>query len=89
VIAPCPQRRPSRALRVGIAYGSVARSAERSASDVDLMVIGEVGLAEIASAIRKAEARLGRLVNSTVYTPLEFTKKLKAGHHFLQSVLRE
>ncbi len=70
-------------------YGSVARSAERSSSDVDLMVIGKVGLAEIAPAIRKAEARLGRPVNPTVYTAEEFAKKLEAGHHFLQSVLRE
>ncbi len=53
------------------------------------MVIGKVGLAEIAPTIRKAEARLGRPVNPTVYTPEEFAKKLEAGHHFLQRVLRE
>ena len=53
------------------------------------MVVGQAGLAEIAPAIRKAEARLGRPVNPTVYTVEEFAKKLGAGHHFLQSVLRE
>jgi hypothetical protein len=46
-------------------------------------------LAEIAPTIRKAEARLGRAVNPTVYTPEQFAKKLKVGHHFLQSILRE
>ena len=76
-------------IRWAFVYGSVARSAERSSSDVDLMVIGQVGLAEIAPAIRKAEARLGRPVNPTVYTAEEFAKKLSAGHHFLRSVLRE
>jgi predicted nucleotidyltransferase len=76
-------------IRWAFVYGSVARSAERPSSDVDLMVIGKVGLAEIAPTIRKAEARLGRPVNPTVYTAEEFAKKLEAGNHFLQSVLRE
>src|SRR5207245_9892775 len=40
-------------IRWAFVYGSIARSAERSSSDVDLMVIGQVGLAEIAPAIRK------------------------------------
>jgi DNA-binding transcriptional ArsR family regulator len=70
-------------------YGSVARAEERASSDVDLMVIGRVGLAEIAPAIRKAEARLGRPVNPTVYTPEEFVEKWQTGNHFLRSVLRE
>jgi DNA-binding FadR family transcriptional regulator len=39
-------------------YGSVARRQETALSDVDLMVIGAVGLAELAPALRKAEARL-------------------------------
>jgi predicted nucleotidyltransferase len=76
-------------IRWAFVYGSVARAAERSSSDVDLMVIGRVGLARIAPAIRKVEARLGRPVNPTVYTAEEFAKKLEAGHHFLHSVLRE
>jgi DNA-binding transcriptional ArsR family regulator len=76
-------------IRWALVYGSVARSEERSSSDVDLMVIGQLGLAEIVPAIREAEARLGRPVNPTVYTAEEFAKKLAAGHHFLQSVLRK
>ena len=74
---------------VAFVYGSVARSEERSSSDVDLMVIGQVGLADIAPAVRKAETRLTRPVNPSVYTPDEFARKLEAGQHFLQSVVRE
>lgn len=68
-------------------YGSVARSRERSSSDVDLMVIGTVGLSDIAPTLKQAEERLGRPVNATVYAIGEFAKKLATGHYFVRSVL--
>ena len=69
-------------------YGSVARHREHAASDVDLMVIGRAGLAEISPPLRKAERRLGREVNVTAYSPQEFRAKIKSGDHFLATVLR-
>ena len=48
-------------------YGSVARSEEHAASDIDVLVVGDVGLAELTPTLRKAEARLGREVNVTSY----------------------
>lgn len=69
-------------------YGSVARSHEHALSDVDLLVIGGVGLAEIAPALRKAESRLGREVNVTSYSPREFRRKVATKDHFLPEVLR-
>ncbi len=68
-------------------YGSVARSQEHALSDVDLLVIGGVGLAELASALRKAESRLGREVNVTSYSAREFRNKV-AKDHFLIEILR-
>jgi predicted nucleotidyltransferase len=56
-------------------YGSVARSEEHALSDVDLLVVGEVGLADLTPALRKAAARLGREVNVTNYSTREFRKK--------------
>ena len=38
-------------------YGSVARSQEHSASDVDLMIIGHVGLADVSGPLRKPSNR--------------------------------
>lgn len=69
-------------------YGSVARSEERSISDVDLMVIGQVGLADVSSPLRKAERRINRPVNPTTYTADEFAAKLKSDNHFIGTVLR-
>jgi DNA-binding transcriptional ArsR family regulator len=68
-------------------YGSMARAEALATSDVDLMVVGEVGLAELTPALRRAEKRLSRPVNPTLYTQAEFVTKLTAGHHFLTSVV--
>lgn len=69
-------------------YGSVARSEERATSDADLMVVGQVGLAELSPALRKAEKRLGREINVTNYSVTEFHQKISQGDHFLTSVVR-
>jgi len=70
-------------------YGSVARSEERATSDVDVLVIGRIGLVELVPALRVAERRLERPVNASVYTRQEFTAKLRAGHHFIRTVMKE
>jgi predicted nucleotidyltransferase len=69
-------------------YGSVARHEERATSDVDLMVIGRVGLAELAPVLRKAEKQLGRQINITSYSVDEFRTKTVRGDHFLTSVVK-
>ncbi|HLJ27638.1 MAG TPA: nucleotidyltransferase domain-containing protein [Candidatus Angelobacter sp.] len=69
-------------------YGSVARREERATSDIDLMIIGEVGLAELSPALRKAEKHLGREVNVTNYSVDEFSRRVVVGDHFLTTVLK-
>jgi DNA-binding transcriptional ArsR family regulator len=75
-------------IRWAFIYGSVARSNEHSASDVDLMLIGQVGLADVSSPLRKAERRLHRAVNPTTYTTDAFAAKVKSNHHFIAAVMR-
>ncbi len=74
-------------INVAFVYGSLARSEELSTSDVDLMIVGRARLADLSPALQKAEQRLGREVNPTMFSPEEFAKKLKQGHHFLKTVL--
>jgi predicted nucleotidyltransferase len=69
-------------------YGSIARGDEHSTSDVDLLVVGTVGLAGLAPALRKAETHLGREVNVTSYSRLDFGKRVAARDHFLSAILR-
>jgi predicted nucleotidyltransferase len=69
-------------------YGSVARAEEHATSDIDLMVIGQVGLSELTPALRKAERALGRDLNATTYSVDEFRGKVEKNDHFLTAVLK-
>jgi len=75
-------------VRLAFLYGSMARSGEQTASDVDLLVIGGAGLSELAPHLRRAERTLGRPVNATVYSVGEFRRKARGQDHFLNSVLQ-
>jgi DNA-binding transcriptional ArsR family regulator len=74
-------------IRVAFVYGSIASGQERSDSDIDLMVIGEISPIELAMPLRQARESLGREINPTVYSPAEFAKKHAAKDHFLTQVL--
>ncbi len=75
------------ALRTAFVFGSIASGNERSDSDIDLMVVGEVSPAKLALPLRRARELLGREINPIVYTPAEFDKKRAANDHFLRQVL--
>jgi predicted nucleotidyltransferase len=75
-------------INVAFIYGSVARLKQTSASDVDLMVVGDLSFADVVSVLGGAQKILSREINPTVYSLMEFRSKLKAGHHFLSSVLK-
>lgn len=70
-------------------FGSFARGEQQEESDVDLLVVGNVTIMDLARAFRGAQQRLNRAVNPKVYPPAEFRRKLAAGHHFLTRVMRE
>jgi DNA-binding transcriptional ArsR family regulator len=74
-------------LKVAFVYGSIASGEETSASDVDLFVVGDAGLSELAPLLRKAATRLGREVNPTVCSAREFVEKLRSKSGFVQGVL--
>jgi predicted nucleotidyltransferase len=72
---------------VAFLYGSVARSQESSESDVDLMIVGAVGLSDLTAMLRRVERVLGRAVNPTVFSQAEFARRVRGGDHFLTTVL--
>jgi predicted nucleotidyltransferase len=76
-------------IRAAFVYGSIARGDERAGSDIDLMVVGEVGFADVVAALAPAQELLRREVNPNVYPALEFRRKLAAGEPFLKRVLAD
>jgi predicted nucleotidyltransferase len=78
-----------RAVRLAFVFGSVAQGKERSASDVDVMVVGTVPFARLVAALAPASQRLRREVNPVVMTPKDFKAKLAAHDRFVARILRE
>jgi len=69
-------------------YGSFARGAQQRGSDMDVLIVGNVRFGEAVAALARAQEKLGREVNPTVYSVGEFRTRLSAGQHFLVSVLK-
>jgi uncharacterized protein len=74
-------------VNVAFVYGSVAEGKQTSNSDVDVFLLGNASMAEVVSAIRKAESHLGRDVNPSIYSRKDLRAKLKAGSGFLRRVM--
>jgi predicted nucleotidyltransferase len=79
----------SSTIDLAFVYGSIARAAERSSSDVDLLIVGKVSLRGLTPALHETEKELSRAVNVSVYGRKEFTRKVREGHHFLRAILDE
>jgi DNA-binding transcriptional ArsR family regulator len=77
-----------RKVQLAFVYGSVADGTERAASDVDLMVIGSAGFADMARALAGPQETLRRAVNPTIMTPAEFAQRLAQDDGFARSVAR-
>lgn len=68
-------------------FGSVARAEEKADSDLDLMVIGPIGLRGLTKLLAGASERVGREINPHIMTVAEFKKRREARDHFLTTVL--
>jgi predicted nucleotidyltransferase len=88
VIKACLKRYGGK-IEIAFVYGSVARAEELSTSDVDLMIIGDVGLADLVPGLRRAEKALSREINPTIYSPQEFLRRRKEGDSFINTVLSD
>lgn len=76
-------------ISVAFIYGSVARETDTVKSDVDLIVIGEIGLIDLAAELSRLEKRFRREFNVKCYTQKEFASKLRNNNHFVTSIMEE
>lgn len=75
-------------VKLALIYGSVAKKADSSASDVDLLLVADdLSLEGVYAAVGPAEEQLGRKINPTLYTSEEYARRRKSGHSFLKQVL--
>jgi len=72
---------------LALIFGSVAQGREKRASDVDILIVGNVTFAEISAALHEVQAILNREINPVVYSADELRKKIRTEDHFLKSVI--
>jgi predicted nucleotidyltransferase len=75
-------------IRCAFVFGSVAAGTTQAESDVDLMVIGDIGLREISKRLSGVGQRIGREINPHAMTPAELAKRRRASDHFVLSVMQ-
>jgi predicted nucleotidyltransferase len=69
------------------AYGSIAAAQPRAGSDIDLLIVGSVGLREVVRRLKPAHDVLGREINPNVWTRQEFERRRRENDPFLSRVL--
>ena len=81
-LAPSAER-----IKVAFIFGSIASGNEDKASDIDVMVVGNISFGDVVSLLSSAEEKLGREANAVVYPITEFKQKVREDHHFVKTVL--
>ena len=76
----------NKGIDVAFVFGSLATETEQIESDVDLMILGDVGLREIVKRLSGISSQIGREINPHVMKVVEFTKRKINGDHFVVSI---
>ncbi|MGB8354356.1 MAG: nucleotidyltransferase domain-containing protein [Chthoniobacteraceae bacterium] len=74
-------------IHIAFVFGSIGRNEEKAHSDIDLMVIGDIGLRQLVKHLAGMAARLGREINPMVLSVAEFKRRKNTLDHFLVSAL--
>jgi predicted nucleotidyltransferase len=80
----CPQ------LQAAWVFGSVAKQTDTARSDIDVILVGtDLLLSKVLASLEPAEAKLGRKINPTCYTPQEFARRRAEPDSFVSRVLSQ
>jgi len=74
-------------IHVAFVFGSIAGGEETAGSDVDLLVIGEMGFRGLSELLSGCSEEIGREINPYVMNKNEYRKRVKSGEHFISHIL--
>ncbi len=75
-------------IKVVFVFGSIVDGKETADSDVDLFVIGDVGLRRISELLAGVSEKIGREINPHVMSKDEFRNRIETGEHFVSSIVK-
>ncbi len=74
-------------IQMAFVFGSIAEGKETADSDVDLFIIGNLGLRTVSKLLSGPSMKIGREINPHVMIAKEFRNRIETGEHFISSVI--
>jgi len=74
-------------IQMAFVFGSIAEGKETADSDVDLFIIGNLGLRTVSKLLSGPSMKIGREINPHVMNAKEFRNRIETGEHFISSVI--
>ena len=68
-------------------YGSIAKGTDHARSDVDLLIVGSLGLDQATEALAPVEERIDREIGLRVFSKEEFRRRRAREDSFLHRVM--
>lgn len=76
-------------IKLAMVFGSVARGEAQANSDIDLMVIGDIGFGDVVSLLHETQAILRREINPVVYSVDSFKTRVEKSDSFIKEILNK
>lgn len=77
-------------IEVAFVYGSISKSSDTAASDIDLMLIGKgLNYGDTINLLLPVEESLQRVINLTLYEKADFVSKYREGNSFIARVMEQ
>lgn len=76
-------------IEVAFIFGSISSGTENSRSDVDILIIGEIGFTEVVKALYHSQLVIEREINPKIYSKTEWKKLIKNKNAFLHNVINK
>lgn len=77
-------------IRCAFIFGSIAKKQDTAMSDIDLFVISDtLSHSDMLNQLITTEERLGRSINTTIYTEADVQQRLRDGNAFLSRTLKQ
>ena len=75
-------------VQMAFIFGSISEGKETADSDVDLFIIGQLGMRAVSTLLSDISERIFREINPHVMDSDEFRKRIKEKDHFISSVMK-
>jgi DNA-binding transcriptional ArsR family regulator len=74
-------------IKFAFVFGSIASGNEKPDSDVDLFIMGDIGLRTLSKNLVEPSQIIGREINSYTINKKELTNKITQNDHFISTVI--